>query len=71
MAASNPLPHNRGHLLWTAEDGPSRMLLSSMDRWVSTILVDDGIEMPFMGGSNQSTATIISKGDGINCWHIQ
>ncbi len=65
MAASNPLPHNRGHLLWTAEDGPSRMLLSSMDRWVSTILVDDGIEMPFMGGDNQSTATIISKGDGL------
>jgi nicotinate-nucleotide pyrophosphorylase (carboxylating) len=65
MAASNKLPHDRGHLLWTAEDGPSRMLLSSMDRWISTILVDDGIEMPFMGGNDDKSAKIISKGDGL------
>ena len=65
MAASNQLPHDRGHLLWTAEEGPSRMLLSSMDRWISTILVDDGIEMPFMGGSDKTSAKIIAKGDGL------
>ena len=65
MAASNQLPHDRGHLLWTAEDGPSRMLLSSMDRWVNTILVDDGIEMPFMGGNGSTSAKIIAKGDGL------
>ena len=65
MAGSKQLPHDRGHLLWTAEDGPSRMLLSSMDRWVSTILVDDGIEMPFMGGNEKASAKIIAKDDGL------
>ena len=56
MADSKSLPHDRGHLLWTADEGPSRMLLSSMDRWINTILADDGIEMPFMGGSNDVNA---------------
>ena len=65
MADGNSLPHDRGHLLWTADDGPSRMLLSSMDRWISTILADDGIEIPFMGGVNDSNAVIIAKGSGI------
>jgi nicotinate-nucleotide pyrophosphorylase (carboxylating) len=36
-----------------------------MDRWISTILVDDGIEMPFMGGNDDKSAKIISKGDGL------
>ena len=65
MADSKSLPHDRGHLLWTADEGPSRMLLSSMDRWINTILVDDGIEMPFMGGSNDVNAVILAKGSGI------
>ena len=37
MADSKSLPHDRGHLLWTADEGPSRMLLSSMDRWINTV----------------------------------
>ena len=65
MADSNSLPHDRGHLLWTADEGPSRMLLSSMDRWIGTILADDGIDIPFMGGNNHSNAVIIAKGSGI------
>ena len=65
MADSKSLPHDRGHLLWTADEGPSRMLLSSMDRWINTILADDGIEMPFMGGSNDVNAVILAKGSGI------
>tara|TARA_B100000900_G_scaffold52508_2_gene38795 strand:+ start:12864 stop:13799 length:936 start_codon:yes stop_codon:yes gene_type:complete len=65
MADSNSLPHDRGHLLWTADEGPSRMLLSSMDRWINTILADDGIEMPFMGGNSDASATIIARGNGI------
>ena len=65
MADSKSLPHDRGHLLWTADEGPSRMLLSSMDRWINTILADDGIEMPFMGGSNDVDAVILAKGSGI------
>lgn len=65
MADSSSLPHDRGHLLWTADEGPSRMLLSSMDRWINTILADDGIEMPFMGGNSDASATIIARGSGI------
>lgn len=65
MAGSTVLPHDRGHLLWTAEDGVSRMLLSSMDRWVSAILADDDIDSPFFGSSESIDATILAKGDGI------
>ena len=65
MAGSTALPHDRGHLLWTAEDGVSRMLLSSMDRWVSAILADDDIDSPFFGSSESIDATILAKGDGI------
>ncbi len=59
------IPHDRGHLLWTAEDGVSRMLLSSMDRWVTAILADDDIDNPMFGSSETIDATIIAKGDGI------
>ena len=45
MAGASMLPHDRGHLLWTADEGVSRLLLSSMDRWVSAILADDGIDL--------------------------
>lgn len=65
MAGSTALPHDRGHLLWTAEDGVSRMLLSSMDRWVSAILADDDIDSPSFGSSESIDATILAKGDGI------
>ena len=41
------------------------MLLGSFDRWVGALLADDGIDMPFMGGSNNVEATIIARSDGI------
>ena len=65
MAGGAVIPHDRGHLLWTAEDGVSRMLLSSMDRWVTAILADDDIDNPMFGSSETIDATIIAKGDGI------
>ena len=65
MADSKRPPHDRGHELWTAEEGPSRMLLASIDRWVGVILADDGISMPFMGGSQNIDAKICARSDGI------
>ena len=65
MAGGAMIPHDRGHLLWTAEDGVSRMLLSSMDRWVTAILADDDIDNPMFGSSETIDAIIIAKGDGI------
>ena len=58
-------PHDRGHELWTAEGGPSRTLLASIDRWVNALLADDGITMPFMGGSQKIDAVILARSDGI------
>ena len=58
-------PHDRGSKLWDASEGPSRLLLSSMDRWTSALLADDGIDMPFMGGSDNVNAKIIAKSSGI------
>ncbi len=65
MAGGSTLPHDRGHLLWTAEEGVTRMLLTSMDRWVSAILADDGIDNPMFGSTEQVGAVIIAKGNGI------
>ena len=65
MAEPKRPPHDRGYELWSAEEGPSRMLLSSIDRWVSALLADDGVSMPFMGGSQSIEATILARGDGI------
>lgn len=36
-----------------------------MDRWTSALLADDGIDMPFMGGSDNVEAKIIAKSSGI------
>ena len=41
------------------------MLISSIDRWTSALLADDGIDIPFMGGSENVEATIIAKDSGI------
>lgn len=65
MAESSRPPHDRGHVLWSAEDGPTRMLLASFDRWVGATLADDGMDMPFMGGTEHVEATIIARADGI------
>ena len=65
MPDNAPPPHDRGKQLWDASEGPSRMLISSIDRWTSALLADDGIDMPFMGGSESVEATIIAKDSGI------
>ena len=65
MAGSANLPHDRGHLLWTAEDGVSRMLLSSIDRWVTAILADDGIDAPVFDSQDRGSSVIATKSDGI------
>ncbi|MFB1005053.1 MAG: hypothetical protein QMC59_01065 [Candidatus Poseidoniaceae archaeon] len=65
MADTRRPPHDRGHLLWSAEDGPTRMLQGSFDRWVGAVLADDGIDMPFMGGNDAVEATIVARADGI------
>jgi len=65
MAEKAKPPHHRGHLLWTAEEGPSRLLLGSIDRWVGSIVADDGIEMPCFGRGEEIEATIFARADGI------
>ena len=64
MGERTLLPHDRGHLLWTAEEGASRLLTSSMDRWVTAIVGDDGIDGPVMGFGDKVTAHIIAREDG-------
>jgi len=65
MADATRPPHDRGHELWTAKEGPSRLLLASIDRWVGALLADDGINMPFMGGPRNISATLFARTDGI------
>ena len=65
MAEKSKPPHDRGSMLWDASEGPTRMLISSFDRWTSALLADDGIDMPFMGGNEKISATIIAKDNGI------
>ena len=65
MSAKQRPPHDRGDQLWDASTGPTRLLISSFDRWTSALLSDDGIDMPFMGGGEKVTAKITAKGDGI------
>jgi nicotinate-nucleotide pyrophosphorylase (carboxylating) len=65
MAAADSLPHDRGFKLWSAVDGPSRLLLASIDRWTSAILADDGIDMPLMSNDNHVIAHIIARESGM------
>ena len=65
MPDNPPPPHDRGQELWSASDGASRMLISSIDRWTSALLADDGVNMPFMGGNHNVEAKIIAKSSGI------
>ena len=57
------LPHDRGHLLWTSEEGASRMLTSSMDRWTTAIVGDDGVDEPVMGFGEKVTAQVTSRAE--------
>ena len=65
MGEDPALPHDRGHLLRTKEEGPSRMLLSSIDRWVSAMVGDDGIDMPISGQGDHVSATIYARQSGL------
>ena len=65
MADAPRLPHDRGHDLWTMEDGPSRKLMASIDRWVGSLVGDDGIDMPLSSGSPAVEATVFAREDGL------
>src|SRR6056300_824436 len=66
IMADNPrLPHDRGHELWTMEDGPSRKLMASIDRWVTAFVGDDGIDMPLSSSSEAVEATVFARQDGL------
>ena len=65
MADAPALPHDRGHELWTMEDGPSRKLMASIDRWVGAMVGDDGIDMPLSGGGPSIEATVFARADGL------
>ena len=65
MPASKTPPHDRGHLLWTAEEGASRLLLSSIDRWTSALLMDDAIDSPMFDNGEEVEGNIYAKEDGI------
>jgi len=64
MAEDVKAPHDRGHVLWTMEDGPSRTLLASMDRWVTALVGDDGIDMPCSSASPSIEALVSTRSDG-------
>ena len=63
MAGATKLPHDRGDLLWTAEQGVSRMLTSMIDGLRNSS--HDSIDSPAFGSSDKIDATIAAKGDGI------
>ena len=65
MADAPRLPHDRGHELWTMEDGPSRKLMASIDRWVGSLVGDDGIDMPLSSGSPAVEASVFAREDGL------
>ena len=65
MGEDPKVPHDRGHELWTLEDGASRKLMASIDRWVSAIVGDDGIDMPLSSDSPPVEATVVAREDGL------
>jgi nicotinate-nucleotide pyrophosphorylase (carboxylating) len=65
MAEAPRLPHDRGHELWTMEDGASRKLMASIDRWVTALVGDDGIDMPLSSASEPIEAVVIARQDGL------
>jgi nicotinate-nucleotide pyrophosphorylase (carboxylating) len=65
MPEAPRLPHDRGHELWTMEDGPSRKLMASIDRWVGAIVGDDEIDSPLFSSSDSIEATMFAREDGL------
>ena len=65
MPDAPPLPHDRGHELWTMEEGPSRKLMASIDRWVGAMVGDDGIDMPLSTNGPSIEATVFARQDGL------
>lgn len=65
MADDAPLPHDRGHELWTVENGASRKLMTSFNRWTEAMVGDDGISMPLSSSSTSTSATIYAREDGL------
>lgn len=65
MADEQSIPHDRGHELWTVENGASRKLLASIDRWVNAMVGDDGIDMPLSSHTEQTEAIIVAREDGL------
>ena len=45
MADDAPLPHDRGHELWTVENGASRKLMASFNRWTEAMVGADGASL--------------------------
>ena len=58
------LPHDRGYLLWTPEVGFSDKMLESVDRWITSLLQDDGVDTP-VNGTDNTVANIRAKEKGI------
>ena len=63
MAGNPRPPHDRGAELWDASTGPTRTLISSFDRWSTSLLADDGIDMPFMGTFSSDNYSIVNSLD--------
>ncbi|MCH1576401.1 MAG: hypothetical protein L7S67_09020, partial [Flavobacteriales bacterium] len=47
------------------EEGPSRKLMASIDRWVGAMVGDDGIDMPLSTNGSSIEATVFARQDGL------
>ena len=66
MTTEHPSPpHDRGHLLWSSDEGPQRLLLASFDRWLTSILGDDGINDLIFADGPSIQSEIIARDHGI------
>ena len=65
----NNLPHNRVSKLIVGKS-PTKLLKNSMDRWISSLLMDDGIFSKMDREGPVRKAKIISKQDGIYAGNI-
>ena len=58
------LPHDRGFMLWRAEEG-TRWLEESIERWAFAMLSDDEVSGQLAADDEMANFTIISRQDGI------